>query len=297
MSQNNIYDYKTTKSGNEETGFFNIKGRISRKPFFSRWALAIGIYFLSAVLYISGIYGQYDSRAYIFFETIHIYLLPLLLILFTYIQGAKRMHDVNKSGWYFLIPVYNLYLIFSPGSKGNNDYGIDPTPVKNIQYFDELEVSDDKLVALPMKKIPVDKVKITNGKIFTLNTFNILVLLFFCNIVPIYVFYHPGTLYSSSHLTYYSTYKHTESWNIVFIFTIILFIFGLKNLNRISYLFASLFSISYIVGLYFYPYNYFSLFEDYHINNECMIYSISIMAYNIVLSFFALKNTINNYIS
>ena len=139
MSQNNLYEYKTTKSGNEETGFFNIKGRISRKPFFSRWALAIGIYFLSAFLYTSGIYGQQDSRAYIFFETIHFYILPLLLVLFILIQGAKRMHDVNKSGWFFLTPFYNLYLIFLPGIKGNNDYGIDPSPVKNIQYFDELE--------------------------------------------------------------------------------------------------------------------------------------------------------------
>jgi uncharacterized membrane protein YhaH (DUF805 family) len=138
MSNNNIYNYKTPKSGNEETGFFNIKGRISRKPFFSRWALAIGIYFLSDFLYVSGLYGQHDSRSYIFFETINVYILPLLLAIFILIQGAKRMHDVNKTGWYFLIPIYNLYLIFCKGSIGTNEFGIDPKPATKVTYFDEI---------------------------------------------------------------------------------------------------------------------------------------------------------------
>jgi hypothetical protein len=37
--------------------------------------------------------------------------------------------------------LYNIYLTFSPGTRGNNDYGIDPSPLKNIQYFDEIETS------------------------------------------------------------------------------------------------------------------------------------------------------------
>jgi hypothetical protein len=48
------------------------------------------------------------------------------------------MHDINKSGLYFFVPLYNLYLAFSAGTKGNNDYGIDPNPNNNIQYFDEI---------------------------------------------------------------------------------------------------------------------------------------------------------------
>ena len=139
MSNNNLYNFKTPKSGNEETGFFNLKGRITRKAFFLRWLLAIIIYTFCIYCYLSGLFGAFNDRIFIFFETISLYILPVLIVIFILIQGAKRMHDVNKSGWYFFIPIYNIYLTFSPGTKDNNDYGIDPAPLKHIQYFDEKE--------------------------------------------------------------------------------------------------------------------------------------------------------------
>lgn len=40
--------------------------------------------------------------------------------------GVRRMHDVNKSGWYLLIPIYNLILACTDGTKGDNQYGADP---------------------------------------------------------------------------------------------------------------------------------------------------------------------------
>lgn len=40
--------------------------------------------------------------------------------------GVRRMHDVNKSGWFLLIPVYNIVLAATDGTKGDNEYGPDP---------------------------------------------------------------------------------------------------------------------------------------------------------------------------
>ena len=44
----------------------------------------------------------------------------------------RRMHDINKSGWYSLIPIYNLVLACQEGSHGTNKYGDDPKFESNI---------------------------------------------------------------------------------------------------------------------------------------------------------------------
>lgn len=45
--------------------------------------------------------------------------------------GVRRMHDVGKSGWFLLIPIYNLILAFTEGEKGSNQYGADPKEINN----------------------------------------------------------------------------------------------------------------------------------------------------------------------
>ncbi len=40
--------------------------------------------------------------------------------------GVRRMHDVGKSGWFILIPIYNLVLACTNGDTGTNAYGADP---------------------------------------------------------------------------------------------------------------------------------------------------------------------------
>ena len=36
------------------------------------------------------------------------------------------MHDVGKSGWFILIPVYSFILTVSKGDEAENEYGQDP---------------------------------------------------------------------------------------------------------------------------------------------------------------------------
>jgi uncharacterized membrane protein YhaH (DUF805 family) len=150
----NIYDYKPPKSGNDEVSYFLTKGRITRKSFFLRLFFVIALLIVSNMTMNFYAIPQYQHWAeigggevrnqtflttYNLFETFNDIVLPVILGLFLAIQGAKRMHDVNKSGWWFLFPVYNILMLFVPGTIGQNDYGIDPKPQKVVKYFDELE--------------------------------------------------------------------------------------------------------------------------------------------------------------
>nr|WP_086938148.1 DUF805 domain-containing protein [Thaumasiovibrio occultus] len=40
--------------------------------------------------------------------------------------GIRRLHDINKPGWWIIVPFYNLYLCAQEGHKGDNEYGSDP---------------------------------------------------------------------------------------------------------------------------------------------------------------------------
>lgn len=49
-----------------------------------------------------------------------------LFLLPTISAAVRRMHDVGKSGWYLLVPIYNLILACTDSEKGPNKYGEDP---------------------------------------------------------------------------------------------------------------------------------------------------------------------------
>lgn len=51
--------------------------------------------------------------------------------------SVRRMHDVDKSGWYCLIPIYNLILACTEGTTGINKFGADP---KRSELLDDIEL-------------------------------------------------------------------------------------------------------------------------------------------------------------
>jgi uncharacterized membrane protein YhaH (DUF805 family) len=53
-------------------------------------------------------------------------LYALVVLLPSIAVAVRRMHDVGKSGWYILIPIYNLVLTVTEGDNGDNEYGADP---------------------------------------------------------------------------------------------------------------------------------------------------------------------------
>jgi uncharacterized membrane protein YhaH (DUF805 family) len=57
-----------------------------------------------------------------------IFALIYLLVIFVpeVAVAVRRMHDVGQSGWFIFVPIYNLILILTKGTKGDNKYGPDP---------------------------------------------------------------------------------------------------------------------------------------------------------------------------
>jgi uncharacterized membrane protein YhaH (DUF805 family) len=119
-----------------ETNLFSAEGRIRRSTYWGR--NIIGTAIIVATKLLSVPYEALESFSLLSFSLLSFSLLIRILVtIFLIIQGIKRMHDVNKPGWYILIPIYSLVLYFTNGTKGNNEYGEDPKEVNpNSDDFD-----------------------------------------------------------------------------------------------------------------------------------------------------------------
>jgi uncharacterized membrane protein YhaH (DUF805 family) len=120
---------------------FLFNGRIRRTEFGISY---IG-YFVACLIIvgIGGVdyAGHYRSRSSGFL-ILSLYI-PLLWFLLA--QGAKRCHDLGKSGWWQIIPFYVLWMLFQDGNPGPNEYGDDP---KGREYsYDSYDVLNDQFNA------------------------------------------------------------------------------------------------------------------------------------------------------
>ena len=79
--------------------------------------------------------------------TLFSYIVSIPFHWFLWAQGAKRCHDINKSGWWQLIPFYPIYLIFKDGDINDNQYGTNPKGTSNdISKGPEILKSMDSLL-------------------------------------------------------------------------------------------------------------------------------------------------------
>lgn len=100
--------------------FFNYKGRLNRKRYFFR--ILISSFLLGLVAgFLNLISPVLAFPVYILSAIVGVML------------AIRRCHDLNKSGWFYLlllIPIVNifvgLYLLFAMGTIGPNQYGPDP---------------------------------------------------------------------------------------------------------------------------------------------------------------------------
>jgi uncharacterized membrane protein YhaH (DUF805 family) len=88
--------------------------------------------FSCLVSFVAGFIGGYLGMNFVIGPT-ETNILSILASLFFCLPGLavtiRRMHDVDKSGWFCLIPIYNIVLAATAGNVGPNKYGPDPKGV------------------------------------------------------------------------------------------------------------------------------------------------------------------------
>lgn len=120
-------DMKTAVQTVMREKYVEFKGRAPRSEF---WYFMLFVFVVSAVLSLldmalfEGVMGDAGPLSTIFTLIV---LIPALAV------TARRLHDVNRSGWWqllFLLPVIGflviLYWAVRPGTPGDNDYGPPP---------------------------------------------------------------------------------------------------------------------------------------------------------------------------
>ena len=103
------------------------EGRIGLKAFWIRWLLYMAIIFVmgSTALGLTYVLILAGGLSYIapWIGVGALVLSALAVSCLVPVQAVKRMHDVDKSGWFLLIPIYNLILLLTPGTEGPNRFG------------------------------------------------------------------------------------------------------------------------------------------------------------------------------
>ena len=111
--------------------YANFKGRARRAEY---WYFALGNFIVMFVFYIIGFAGiGMDSTALMVLGFGVYGITSLATLLPSLAVGVRRLHDINKSGWYYLIgliplvgSIILLVWFFTDGNRFTNDYGEDP---------------------------------------------------------------------------------------------------------------------------------------------------------------------------
>ena len=99
------------------SNYATFKGRTRRSGywfFYLFWVLVV----LVATIMDSVLFGTpLGDYGFIYSVAVLALLLPYLAV------SVRRMHDVDKSGWFILVPIYNSVLLFTDSTPGANRFG------------------------------------------------------------------------------------------------------------------------------------------------------------------------------
>ena len=108
---------KSSSTSKTESSLLSTKGHIRRKNYFKRLVISSVLLFILINILM---------RTHSILSKPIISASLLIYLVFIIIQVIKRLHDVGKSGWSFLIPIYGPNFILQEGTIGENKYGEDP---------------------------------------------------------------------------------------------------------------------------------------------------------------------------
>lgn len=98
-------------------------GRARRKEF---WMFVL---FNCIVSFVIGFIGGLTKMPFL----ANIYSLAVFVP--TIAVGARRLHDINRSGWWQLLPIVNIVFFCFDGTPGENRFGPDPKGRQGPQGF------------------------------------------------------------------------------------------------------------------------------------------------------------------
>lgn len=118
-----------------DSGVFSTSGRIGRLRYVA-YGLVIGLAIMLPAIVLLGILsGVMGDGTGAGIGMMVLGLGYLAVLIFSIILGVRRLHDLNLSGWMWLInliplvgTLFALYMLFAPGKEDANDYGNPPAP-------------------------------------------------------------------------------------------------------------------------------------------------------------------------
>lgn len=109
---------------------FSFKGRIRRTEYGLSLIIYTVVILILQVLILNAAMGSSNPGGLM--VTFLILALPCLYFMLA--QGTKRCHDLGNSGWYQLIPFYQLWMLFANGEQGPNHYGYNPKEAHGAHF-------------------------------------------------------------------------------------------------------------------------------------------------------------------
>ncbi len=152
MTEHNPYqtpegDVAVAQQGFEKVRFFSTSQRIGRVRYLAYSAvssiiLGVLVTLLAGSEVLTLLAAGEGQAGFPVFSVVALVLYYLATIVISIILGVRRLHDLDKSGWFwllFLVPFVNIgmsiYILFFPGSPESNRFGGKPEPNTAVTWI------------------------------------------------------------------------------------------------------------------------------------------------------------------